>query len=323
MKRRTVLLAGVAAATFPACYVRAAGYPTGPVKLIVPFAPGGTVDFMARVISEPLAKELGQPVVVENKGGAGGIIGAMEVVRAPADGYTLLMASPSITGANPAFNPNAGYDPTVDLTPIVIVAAGSTMLAVRSGFPATNYHELIAQVRKSPGRYSYASPGVGGILHLQMEYFKSLTGTSITHVPFRGAGPAEVAVTSGQVDMLEDALPSMLPFVKAGKLVPIAVTAPSRISELPNVPTFAELGLAPLNQMSDFGILGPKGLSKEVVDVVNAAVRRAVNQPDVRKRIEDSGAVVVASSPQDYAVATKELYTHLKAVVAERHLKAE
>jgi tripartite-type tricarboxylate transporter receptor subunit TctC len=323
MKRRTLLLCGVASATLPFSFARAAGYPTMPVRLIVPFAPGGTVDFVARVISDPLSKALGQPIVVENKGGAGGILGTMEVVRAPADGYTLLMVSPSITGANPAINPNAHYDPVTDLTPITIVAAGPTMLAVRTGFPAKNYQEFIAEVRSHPNKYTYASSGMGGILHLQTEYFKSLTGTSITHVPFRGAGPAEVAVTAGQVDMLEDALPSMLPFVKAGKLVPIVLTAPARVKELPDVPTFAEVGLPALNHMSHYGILGPKGLPKDVIDTVNAAVRRAVNEPNVRQRFEDSGAVVVASSPQEFAVDIKELYTSLRKVVAERHLKVE
>ena len=323
MKRRTLLLAGVASAAFPFSRVRAASYPTMPVRLIVPFAPGGTVDFVARVISEPLSRQLGQPIVIENKGGAGGLIGTMEVVRAPADGYTLLIASPSITGANPAINPNAHYNPVTDLTPIAVVAAGPTLLAVRTGFPAKNYKEFIAEVRSHPDKYTYASSGAGGILHLQTEYFKSLTGTSITHVPFRGAGPAEVAVTSGQVDMLEDALPSMIPFVKAGKLVPIVLTAPGRVKELPDVPTFAEVGLPALNHMSHYGILGPKGLPKDVVDTLNAAIRRVVNEPTVKQRFEDSGAVVVGGSPQEFAVEIKELYTSLEKVVAERHLKLE
>ena len=323
MKRRTLLVAGAVSAAFPFHLARAASYPSKPVKLIVPFAPGGTADFIARVIAESLARELGQPVLVDNKGGAGGIIGTMEVVRAPPDGYTLVMATPSVTGANPAINPNAGYDPVTDLTPIIIVAAGPTILAVRAGFPAKNYPEFIAEVKRNPDKYTYATPGVGGILHLQMEYFKSLTGTSITHVPFRGAGPALVAVTSGKVDMLEDALPSSLAFVNSGKLIPIVVSSPTRRKELPNVATFAEVGLAPLNQMSHWGILGPKGLPKEVVDTVNAAAKRAVNDPKVRQRIEDSGGVVVASSPQEFAVEVKELYTQLKKVVAERRLTAE
>ncbi|HXX01247.1 MAG TPA: tripartite tricarboxylate transporter substrate-binding protein, partial [Candidatus Acidoferrales bacterium] len=270
-----------------------------------------------------LARELGQPVVIDNKGGAGGILGTMEVVRAAPDGYTLLMVSPSVTAANPAINPNAGYDPVTDLTAITIVAAGPTILAVRAGFPAKNYQEFIAEVKKNPDRYTYATPGVGGILHLEVEYFKSLTGTSIRHVPFRGAGPALVAVTSGQVDMMEDALPSSLPSINAGKLVPLVVSAPTRMKEIPNVPTFAEVGLPQLNHMSHWGILGPKGLPQEVIDKVNAAVRKAVNDPTVKKRIEDSGGFVVASSPQQFSADIKDLYTQLKKVVADRKLTTE
>src|SRR5690242_6481530 len=198
-----LLAAGVLSAGHPLQPAQAADYPTKPVRLIIPFAPGGTADFVGRVIAESLARELGQPVVLDNKGGAGGIIGTMEVVRAPADGYTLLIATPSVTGASPAINPQAGYDPANDLTPITIIAAGPTILAVRPGFPAKNFNDFLSEVKKNPDKYTYATPGVGGIQHLQVEYLKSLTGTSITHVPFRGAGPAMIAVTSGQVDMLE------------------------------------------------------------------------------------------------------------------------
>jgi len=323
VNRRGSLLGCIAFAAFGFQLAHAAGYPTKPIKLIVPFAPGGSVDFIARVIAEPLTRELGQPVVIDNKGGAGGLLGTMEVVRAAPDGYTLLMVSPSVTAANPAINPNAGYDPVTDLTAITIVAAGPTILAVRAGFPAKNFQEFLAEVKNNPDRYTYATPGVGGILHLEVEYFKSLTGTSIRHVPFRGAGPALVAVTSGQVDMLEDALPSSLPQINAGKLVPLVVSAPSRMKEIPNVPTFAEVGLPQLNHMSHWGILGPKGLPQEVIDKVNAAVRKAVSDPTVKKRIEDSGGFVVASSPQQFSADIKDLYTQLKKVVADRKLTTE
>jgi tripartite-type tricarboxylate transporter receptor subunit TctC len=318
-----LLFGGLVMAALPLEHVRAAGYPAKPVKLVIPFAPGGTADFIARVIGESLSRELGQPVVIDNKAGAGGILGTMEVVRAPADGYTLVMATPSVTGASPAINPQAGYDPMTDLTPITIVAAGPTTFAVRTGFPAKNFQEFLAEVKKNPDKYTYATPGVGGIQHLNIEYFKSLTGTSITHVPFRGAGPAMVAVTSGQVDMLSDALPSSLPFINSGKLIPLVVSSNARVKELPHVPTFAEVGLPQLNHMSHFGILGPKGLPQEVVDKVNAATKRAVNDPAVRRRLEESGVVVVASSPQEFAKDIKELYTQLKKVVADRKLTVE
>ena len=323
MNRRTFVITSAISAAAPLRWARAQSYPSKPVRLVVPFAPGGSVDFMARVINESLSRALGQPVIVDNKGGAGGAIGTLEVVRAPADGYTLLMVSPSITAANPAINPAAGYDPTTDLTPIINVAAGPLVLTVRPGYPAKTFAEFLAEVTKNPDKYTYATPGVGGIIHLQMELFKSVTGTSITHVPFRGAGPALTAVTSGQVDVMLDALPSALPFIKTDRLVPLVVTGPSRIRDLPNIPTFAEVGYANLNVMSPFGILGPKGLSKDIVDKINAAVRRAVEDPKVKQRIEDSGAVVVASTPQEFAKDIAELFAQLKKVVIERKLKVE
>ena len=324
MKRREFLAAAGALAAIPYGSAHAAdNYPSKPVRLIVPFAPGGSTDFVARVISDALARQLGQPVVIDNKGGAGGIIGAMEVVRAPADGYTLMMASPSITAANPAINPNATYNPVTDLTPIINVAASPTILAVHPSFPARNYQDFIAELKRNPDRYSYASPGVGGIIHLQMETFKALTGTSIKHVPFRGAGPALVAVVGGQVDMIQDSMPSCFPFVKDGKLIALAITAPDRRSELPAVPTLKEVGLPELNYMGHFGILGPKAMPKDLVDKINAAVRRAVADPAVTKKIEDSGSVVIASSPAEFGAEVKQLYEQLRKVVADRKLTIE
>jgi tripartite-type tricarboxylate transporter receptor subunit TctC len=323
MKRRTLLIAtGVTAAcALPAA--QAQSFPNKPIRLIVPFAAGGSTDVVARLVADPLSRLLGQTVVVENKGGAGGAIGTMEVVRAAPDGHTLLLASPSVTAANPAINPAAGYDPLADLVPIVNVAAGPTVLAVHPSFPARTYAEFIAELKRHPDRYSYASPGVGGIIHLQMEAFKSLTATSIQHVPFRGAGPGLTAVVGGQVHVIQDSLPSSQQFVRDGRLIALAVTAPERRPDLPGVPTFAEVGLASLNYMGHFGILGPKGLPKDIVAKINTAVRRSVEEPAVRKRLEDSGIVVVASSPEDFAAEIKTMFEQAKKVVVERKLTLE
>jgi len=320
MRRRTFLASAGALAVVAFDFAWADTYPSRPIRMIVPFAPGGSTDVVARVISEPMMRQLGQPVVVDNKGGAGGIIGTMEVVRAAPDGYTIVMASPSVTAASPAINPNAGYNPLTDLTPIINVAASPTILAVHPSFPAKNFQEFIAELKRKPDRYSYATPGVGGIIHLQMEAFKALTGTSIKHIPFRGAGPALVAVVGGQVDIIQDSMPSCYPFVKEGKLVPIAITAPARRKELPNTPTLKEVGLPELNYMGHFGLLGPKGLPKDVVEKLNAATRKAVEEPAIRQKIEDGGAVVVASSPAEFAAEINAIYTQLKKVVADRKL---
>ena len=324
MKRREFLVLAASAAVAHARVAQGADvFPSKPIRLIVPFAPGGGADSVARLISDALSQQLGQPVVIENKGGAGGAIGTMEVVRAVPDGHTLVMATQSITAANPAINPKSPYDPTTDLTAIIDVAASPSVLAVRAGFPAKNYQEFLAEVRAHPGDYTYASSGVGGIIHLMMEYFCQLTGTSIRHIPFNGAGPAKNAVIAGQVDMVYDTPNSVLPFIKTGKLVPIAVSAPNRWKDLPDTPTFREVGVDRMTKMSNFGLLGPKGMSRETVLKINAATRKAVEEPAVRKRVEDSGAVIVASTPEEYAAGIKALLADLKVVVAERKLTME
>jgi len=323
MKRRQFLLLATAAAVTPIWTARAAAYPTRPIKLIVPFAPGGSTDVIARVISEPLTRSLGQPVVVENKGGAGGLIGTMDLVRSAPDGYTLLMATMSVTGSYPAINPKSPYDPITDIVPIINIAASPSVLAVHPGFPARNYKDFIAEIKKNPGQYTYASPGVGGIVHLLMEYFNGLVGASIRHVPFKGAGPALTAVVARQVDIVYDTPPSVLPFIRNGQLVPIVLSAPERWKDLPDVPTFREVGLDRMTRMPNFGLLGPKGLPREIVSTVNGATRQALEDPSLRQRIEDSGAVVVGSTPEEYGADIKSLFAELKTVVAERKLTME
>jgi tripartite-type tricarboxylate transporter receptor subunit TctC len=323
MFRRTLIAcaAGLAAGTL--ALPAAAAYPDKPIKLVVPFAPGGTTDIIARVIADPLSKALGQPVVVENRGGAGGAIGALETMRAQPDGYSLGVATVSTTAALPAINPKAGFDPVADFTPIVNIAATPNVLAVHPSFPAGNYAEFAAAVKKAPGRYSHASSGTGTILHLQMELYKDMSKTFLTHIPYRGSGPALNDVIAGQVPVIFDNLPSALPHIKGGKLKPMAVAAPQRVAGLENVPTFKEVGLEPVNRMAYYGILGPKNLPKEVVDKVNAAVLKALQDPAVRKRIEDTGSIIIGNTPQQFADQIKAEYAIYKKVVKDRDLKLD
>ncbi len=312
MHRRSLITLTLLAAVGSAF---AQGYPNKPIRLQVPFAPGGTTDIVARVIAEPLGRALGQPVVVENKAGGGGVIGATETARSVPDGYALGVATVSTTAANPAINAKIPYNPVTDFTPIINIAATPNIIAVHPSFPAKDYKTFVAELKKAPGRYSFSSSGTGGIGHLQMELYKSLSGTFVTHIPYRGAGPALNDTVSGQVNMIFDNMPSALPFVQTGRLVPIVVAAPQRLAVLPNVPTFKEVGLEPVNRMAFYGIYGPKGLPKEVVDKINAGVRKALEDPAVRKRIEETGSLVVANSPEEFAAQIKAEYEVYKKVV--------
>ena len=324
MNRRPLLVTAAAMIGLAAAGTAGAqAWPTKPIRLIVPFAAGGTTDIIARVIAPGLGKELGQQVLVENKAGGGGVIGAQDLAKQPPDGYALGVATVSTTAANPAINPKIPYNPLTDFTPIINVAATPNVLAVHPSFPAKDYQSFIALLKKNPGKFSYASSGTGGIGHLQTELFKNLSGTYITHIPYRGAGPALNDTVAGQVPIIFDNMPSALPFIKDGRLIPIVVAAPQRLAVLPNVPTFKEVGLEPVNRMAYYGIVGPKGLPKEIVDRVNAAVRKALEDPAVRKRIEDTGSLIVANTPAEFAAQIAAEFNVYKDVVAKQKLVLE
>jgi len=321
MHRRHLLTALIATGVMGSAWAQS--YPNKVVHLQVPFAPGGTTDIVARVIADPLAKAIGQSVVVENKAGGGGVVGANETAKTAPDGYNLGVATVSTTAANPAINTKIPYNPVTDFTPIINIAATPNVIAVHPSFPAKDYKAFVAELKKNPGKYSYSSSGTGGIGHLQTELWKSLAGVFITHIPYRGAGPALNDTVAGQVPIIFDNMPSALPFIQTGKLIPIVVAAPQRLPQLPNVPTFKEVGLEPVNRMAYYGIYGPKGLPKEVVEKINGGVKKALQDPAVVKRIQDTGSLVVANTPEEFAAQIKAEFEVYKKVVDQQKLKLD
>jgi tripartite-type tricarboxylate transporter receptor subunit TctC len=281
----------------------AQGYPNKPVKMIVPFPPGGTTDVVARIFVDAFAKELGQAVVIDNRGGGGGSIGARALASSPADGYTVGLVTISTHGTNSAVYKSLPYDAVKDFTPVTKLLSFPGVIAVHPSFPARNWAEFIRVVREAPGRYTYASSGVGGATNLCMEQFKFLTGTFITHIPYRGSGPALNDVVAGQVPILWDALPSALPYIKSGKLIAIGVASDSRSAQLPDVPTFLELGVKDYAPDLWNGLVAPANLPRDILQTVHTAAVQAANRSDVKARFEELGARVVGNSPAAFGKA--------------------
>ena len=302
--------------------VRAQNYPSKPIRLVVPFAAGGTTDLMARIVAEPLGKLLGQTVVVENKAGGGGVNGAAEVARAAPDGYTLGLATASSNATNPAINPKVPYS-LKDFSPITNMAATPNVLAVNPAFPAKDFAGFLAELRRKPGQYDYASSGTGGIGHLQMELFKNLTQTFLVHIPYSGGGPALRDTVGGQVMVIFDNLPSALPHIKDKRLIAMAVATPERVADLPSIPTFKELGLEPVNRPAFYGIYGPKGMPKDLVQKLNAALLKVLQDPAVVKRIEATGSKVIGNTPEQFAQQLNAEFEVYKKVVDAQKLKLD
>ncbi|WP_242671231.1 tripartite tricarboxylate transporter substrate binding protein BugE [Hylemonella gracilis] len=322
LRRSLVTALSCAAALATLAYgpgAQAQAWPTKPITLQVPFAPGGTTDIVARVIADPLGKELGQAVVVLNKAGGGGVVGATELSRAVPDGYLIGMATVSTTAANPAINTKIQYDPLTDFVPIVNIAATPNVIMVHPSFPAKDFKGFMEEIKKNPGKYSYASSGTGGIGHLQTELFKSLSGLDIVHIPYTGAGPALNDIVAGHVPIMFDNLPSALPHILGGRLVAIAVASPERVASLPNVPTFKEVGFEGVNRPAYYGLLAPKGTPAAIVKKINAATVKALQDPAVRKRIEDTGSFVIGNSPAQFGEQMKaELAVYKKVVETQK-----
>lgn len=299
-----VMLMGLAAWALPA---RAADLPDRPIRIIVPFTPGGSSDIVARVLAEAASPHLPRGAVVENRGGAGGNIGMAEAARGTADGGTLVQCAFGPCGANPALYANPGYDLLRDFAPVILTAAVRNVMTVRRDLPAQNVQEFIALGRRET--LSFASSGVGASNHLGPELLRSITGIEMTHVPYRGSGPAITDLVAGRVDMFFDNLPSILPHIRAGSVRALAAVSDSRIPELPDVPTFAEQGVQGMAIDSWFGFMAPSATPPAAIAALNAAFAKALEDPTVRRRLAELGATPMGGSPE-------QMNTHIRSEVA-------
>ena len=302
--RRIARLAFAAALLAVTTLVAAQTYPSKPIRWIVPFPPGGSTDLLARIVGQKLTESWGQQVVVDNRGGAGGTLGAAEAARAPADGYTLLMGAIHHTIATSAY-PNLPYDFQKDFTPISVVAIVPNVLVVNPSVPAKSTKELIAHAKANPGKLAYGSAGMGTAHHLIGEIFNSRAGTEILHVPYKGSSPAVADLIGGQVQIMYDTVASCLPHIKSGKLRALAVATAKRSSALPDVPTIAEAALPGFEVTTWFGALAPARTPPELVAKLNAEIVKILGMPDVRKRLLDAGAEPVGSTPGEMAAQIK------------------
>lgn len=271
-----------------------------PLHLVVPFPPGGATDITARVVAEPMSRILGQPVVVENRAGAGGSIGMLEVARAAPDGNTLGVATLSTHGVNPAVYKNLPYDPIKNFAPVTELVRAPGILVVNAKLPVENFAQFVAYLKANPDKLSYASPGNGTIGHMWGEMFKSATGTAMTHVPYKGAGPALNDVLGGQVPVYFDQVAPSIPHIQSGKLRALAVSWDKRLEALPGVPTYAELGLVSLNDPSWFGLVAPAGTPPEAIKRVRDAAVTALKDPAVIARLASLGLYASGTTPEAF-----------------------
>lgn len=302
-QRRAIGLACATACALFACSSALAqasgGYPNKPIKLVVPYPPGGPTDIVARVVAQKLSEQLGQSIIIDNRPGAGANLGAEAVARSPADGYTLMVAT-TAHAINPALFSKLNYSITKDFAPISQLTAGPLVIVATPNLAANNVKELIALAKAKNGEINFASSGNGQSTHLSAELFNAMAGTKMNHIPYKGSAPALTDVMSGQADLMFDTMLSAMPFVKGGKLKAIAVTSAQRSPVAPDIPTIAESGLPGYEAIAWNGLFAPAGTPKEVVDQINAALKKVLEAPDVKQRFDAQGFAAQWGTPADF-----------------------
>ena len=316
------LAAAGAAAALPAT-AQAQTYPSRALRLIVPFPPGGPNDIIGRVVAQRMGESLGQQIVIDNRGGAGGIIGTETAAKANPDGYTLLLSGTAALSINPSLQARLPYDPVRDFTPLSLLATAPSILIVHPSLATRSVKDLVALAKARPGQILYASAGIGTPPHLAGELFKGVAGVDMTHVPYKGGGPALTDLIAGQVSVYFSGISSALPMVKDGKARALAVTSAKRTAILPDMPTVAESGLPGYEVGNWYAMLGPAGLSRDLVSRLNAEIVKALKHPDTNRRVLELGADPVGSSPQELAGYMKSEIAKWAKVIRSAGIKAE
>ena len=325
-KQRAVWWTGMLAAALIAAAAGEAAaqvYPTRPVTIVVPFAAGGGNDIMARLLGQHMSRALGQQFVIENRAGAAGTIGARAVAKAPADGYTLMVGHSGVFGVAPSLYANAGYDPRKDFAPIGLIASFQQILVVHPSLPVRSVAELIALARKEPGKITYATAGIGSGSHVSTELFTAMAGIKLTHVPYRGSGPAQTDLIGGHVAMTIQTMPSAIGAVRSGVLRAIAVTGEARSPILPDLPTIAESGVPGYVAVIHYGLVAPAGTPRTIVERLNAELNAALASADVRTRIADEGGDPLPGTPEQQAADIDAEETKWSALVRTLGLRVE
>ena len=316
------LAATAASASLLPAAARAQGGAQPAIKIVVPFAPGAGTDAVGRLMAQKLGEILGRHVVVENRTGASGAIGAQHVAQSAPDGNTLLLVAAPFTTV-PAALPQAGYDPLAQFTPVGMIASGPLLWAVNKELPVSNLKELIALAKRQPGKLNYGSAGAGGINHLVLEQLKMKSGIFITHIPYRGIAPATLDMVSGQIEIITGTIPALAPYVRDGRIKALAVTSAGRSAALPEVPGMSESGLKGFDVLNYFGLVAPRGTPPELVLQLNAAIAKAVALPEVKERFAKDAIEAAVGTPAQLGSFLERDYRDWKAVVAAQQLKID
>ena len=324
MRVRTLLAAlACAAATFQPVSASAQAWPSKPIRLMVPFPPGGSTDIVARIVAQKLGERLGQSIVIENRGGGGGTIGTAQLAKAAPDGYSLGVASTSTHVVAPSVYAKLDYDPVKDFAPISLMAVSPYLLVVHPSLPAKTLTEFIALAKAQPGKFNYASAGIGSTTHLAMEMLKSAADIQVLHIPYNGNGPAGGAVMGGQVEALFGSLPSVLPHAKSGRVRALAVGTPIRSPSLPDVPTVAESGYPGFDASIWLAFVAPAGTPQPIIDRLNKEVVALVGTAEMREAIAKAGAEPISSTPAELATTIRDGVARYAQIIKAAGIKPE